>query len=111
RLALIVLAVALPLLLFVLPLTKGRLAAHAELHAATAQWEEVRMLERRILELGLHEGGRAEPVPTGGDSLLSVVDAAARKAEIAARVQSMRPVSGRGRDDAGGVEVQLQGLV
>lgn len=111
RLAGLVAAIVLPLLLVVLPLVSLRIAAERERTAAREQWAAVRELERAILERGLNNISSDAGAGKSADSLLTYLDAAARKVEIQNRVQAMRPIAGRGKDDPGAVEVQLGGLV
>lgn len=111
RLAGLVAAIVLPLLLVVLPLVNSRITAERERTAARKQWAAVRELERAILERGLNNTSSDAGTDKSADSLLTYLDAAARKVEIQNRIQAMRPIAGRGKDDPGAVEVQLGGLV
>ncbi len=111
RLVLVLLAIALPLLLVVTPLAASRLAAERELDSAREQWEAVREYEAVILARNLHKAGSDDVAAGTGNTLLSRVDAAARKADIQGLVQSMRPVASRGKEAAGAVEIQIGGIV
>ena len=111
RLVLVLLAIAVPLLLVVTPLAAGRLAAERERASAREQWEAVRDYEATILARNLHKTPAQDVGGAAGDTLLSRVDAAARKADIQGSVQSMRPVASRGKEEAGAVEIQIGGIV
>lgn len=111
RLGAIAAGVLLPLILLLVPLVSGRLAAHAELESAHARLEEMQQLERRLREQGLNEQEQRERLPTRDESLLSLVDSVAQKVGIGPRVKSMRPV-GQGRsEESEAVRVELNSLV
>lgn len=110
RLAAKILAALLPLLLVVLPLAGARLAAYRALAEAEAQLQEMRALERIVLERGLNATAQAAETPDArGGSLLRTVDGIARKLGINELIQAMRPLGKDGGGDA--VEIQLKGLV
>lgn len=111
RLVMVLVAIALPLLLVVTPLAAGRLAAGRERASAREQWDAVRDYEATILSRNLHKTPTSEVASGTGNTLLSRVDAAARKADIQSLVQSMRPVASRGKEESGAVEVQIGGIV
>lgn len=111
RLVAVLLAAALPILFVALPLAVARLTAERDRASAREQWTTVRELETVILTRGLHKTPDEAAARSAGDTLLSRVDAAARKADIQGMVQSMRPVASRGKEDAAAVEVQVAGIV
>lgn len=115
RLTVLLLAIVMPVVLYVVPLIGSRVSAHARLEQARAQLEQARQLEALILRRGLNSAAKKDKGKRGGaardQSLIAMLDQVAAHVGISGRVKAMRPVkSGRG-DDRERVELQLDGLV
>lgn len=106
-------AIILPLVMIVVPLLGGRLDAHQSIADAKSELEQMRALERRVLEHGLGDTGQGDqPVRRGRQaSLIAVLDGIANKLEINNLIQAMRPIKSGRDEETEAVELQLKDLV